>query len=171
MVRTMTFVVAILSAAAIVAAQAPAQPAPPKGGGDAPAIQQPAPTTPPSSPGQKPMASSAGKVTYTGCVKPGSAADSWILENAEIAGKETAAAGAAGEKPAGAAGEKPSGVATAGAKKTFNLDPAASVDLKTHANHKVELIGTLAPSKPGAGATDRQEFRVESLKMVAATCP
>jgi hypothetical protein len=163
MVRTMTFVVAILSAAAIVAAQAPAQPAPPKGGGDAPAIQQPAPTTPPSSPGQKPMASSAGKVTYTGCVKPGSAADSWILENAEIAGKETAAAGAAGEKP--------SGVATAGAKKTFNLDPAASVDLKTHANHKVELIGTLAPSKPGAGATDRQEFRVESLKMVAATCP
>ena len=63
--------------AAIVTAQAPAGDKP---AGEKPAAQQPAtPSTPPA-----PAASAAtNKVTYTGCVKPGTAADSWILENAE----------------------------------------------------------------------------------------
>jgi hypothetical protein len=66
---------------------------------------------------------------------------------------------------------------------TLNLDPAASVDLKPHANHKVEVTGSISPAKPGAagaagaaggasaGATAHQDFSVESVKMVSATCP
>jgi hypothetical protein len=143
--------------AAIVTAQAPAgdKPAPAP---DKPAAQQPA--TPPA-----PSASAAtNKVTYTGCVKPGTGADSWILENAEAAAKP---------------GASSSTVGTSGTSKmTLNLSPAASVDLKPHANHKVEVTGTVSAAKPsadapaagGAGAA-RQQFSVDSVKMVSATCP
>ena len=110
--------------AAIVTAQAPAadKPAP-----DKPAAQQPAtPSTPPA-----PAASAAtNKITYTGCVKPGTGAD------------------------------------------------ASSVDLKPHANHKVEVTGTVSAAKPsadapaaGAASAPRQQFSVDSVKMVSATCP
>ena len=76
----------------------------------------------------------ANKVTYTGCVKPGTAADTWVLENAEVAQKAGASA--------------PGTVGTSGtAKMTFNLDPAATVNLKAHANHKVEVVGMLSPAK------------------------
>jgi hypothetical protein len=72
----------------------------------------------------------------------------------------------------------------------FDLEPAATanVNLKAHANHKVELVGTLSPAKstmqtpsasappsstPGAATAQmaRQQFSVQSLKMVSATCP
>jgi hypothetical protein len=125
-----------------------------------PAGQQPStPSTPPA-----PSASAAtNKVTYTGCVKPGTSADSWILENAE----------------ATKAGAASSSVGTSGTSKTtLNLSPAASVDLKTHANHKVEVTGTVSAAKPGAdssaagaGGAARQQFSVDSVKMVSATCP
>jgi hypothetical protein len=118
------------------------------------------------------------KVTYTGCVKPGTAADTWTLENAQVAAKAGAAS--------------PSTVGTSGTGTTLNLDPAATVNLKAHANHKVEVVGTLKPaagaagSSAGASATaggasstagaggssaSRQQFSVESVKMVSATCP
>jgi len=147
-------------AAAVVTAQAPAErPNPPAA--EQPAAQQPAaprPATPP--------AAAANKVTYTGCVKPGTATDTWILENAEVAQRADASA--------------PSTVGTSGTSKmTFNLDPAATVNLKAHANHKVEVVGLLSPGKPdtsspsaaGASSAPRQQFSVESLKMVSATCP
>ena len=153
-------------AAAVVTAQAQAPADRPTPAAEQPAAQQPTtprPSTPPARPAES--ASAANKVTYTGCVKPGTATDTWILENAEAAQK---------------AGAAPSTVGTSGTSKmTFNLDPAATVNLKSHANHKVELVGTLAPAKPdassagAAGATSapRQQFSVESLKMVSATCP
>jgi hypothetical protein len=73
----------------------------------------------------------------------------------------------------------------------FDLEPAATasgVNLKAHANHKVELVGTVSPAKgmaetpsasappsstPGAATAQaaRQQFSVQSLKMVSATCP
>jgi hypothetical protein len=150
--------------AALVTAQAP--PANPPAA-EKPAAQQPTtpqPSTPPAS------ATAANKVTYTGCVKPGTAAGTWILENAEVAAKPGAA---------------PSTVGTSGTSKVvFNLEPAATVNLTPHANHKVELVGTLSPAKPGADAASakpgadaasasapRQQFSVESMKMVSATCP
>jgi hypothetical protein len=160
-------------AAALVTAQAPAErPAP---AADKPAAQQPTtprPTTPPTS-AQQPTnpdasAMAANTVTYTGCVKPGTAADTWVLESAEVAPK------------AGAA----STVGTSGTPKmTLNPDPAATVNLKAHANHKVEVVGVLSPAKGGADASSaaaagaassqaaRQQFSVASLKMVSATCP
>jgi hypothetical protein len=178
MVRSLTLALVILSAASMVAAQAPAQDRPPA---DNPAVQKPAvPATPaptppsaqqPSPPQPAQSASPMSKVRYIGCVKPGTAADTWVLESAELApptsGKESAAAQA----------PSPSAVATAGGKLTFNLDPAATVNLKSHANHKVELVGTVSPAKSSSSSAapsttpDRQQFRVESLKMVSATCP
>ena len=148
-------------AAAVVTAQAPAGDRPTN---PPPAAQQPAPTTPPAAAQQpaKPDASAANKVTYVGCVKPGTGAGTWILENAEVAPKPGAAAT----------------VGTSGTSKmTFNLNPAATVNLTPHANHKVEIVGTLSPAKPSAdaaasaGAAPRQQFAVESLKMVSADCP
>ena len=147
-------------ATAVITAQAPAdRPANPPA--EQPAAQQPTtpkPAAPPAS------ASAANKVTYTGCVKPGTSAGTWILENAEVAAKP---------------GSAPSTVGTSGTSKvSFNLEPAASVNLTPHANHKVELVGTLSPAKPGADASaaasasaPRQQFSVESMKMVSATCP
>jgi hypothetical protein len=123
-----------------VAAQAPA-PQGDKAAAPAPAAQ----------------ASSAGKVTYTGCLKPGTAADSWTLENAEVAsaaGKSTATSGS-------------------GSKMTIGLSAKPTENLKPHANHKIEVTGTV--SKTGGASssstTPGQTLAVESFKMVAATCP
>jgi hypothetical protein len=138
--RWLTFVSALLCAGALVTAQKPAQEKP--AGGPPPATQAPAAKE-----------SAAGKVTYSGCVKPGSAPDSWILENAELS------------KPGG-------GVATSGASKmTLALNAKSGTDLKPHANHKVELVGTIAPAKAGGGDAPKQELTVDSLKMVSTTCP
>ena len=128
-----------------VAAQAPAPQ------GDKPAAPAPAAPAPAA------QASSAGKVTYTGCLKPGTAADSWTLENAEVAsaaGKSTATSGSA-------------------SKMTIGLSAKPTENLKPHANHKIEVTGTV--SKTGGASssstTPGQTLAVESFKMVAATCP
>jgi hypothetical protein len=172
-------------AAALVTAQAPAEDRP---AGNAPAAQQPGapdravqqPTTPrpatPTPSAQQPTRPAetfmANKVTYTGCIKPGPTSGTWILENAEVAQRADAAA------------STPSAVGTSGAAKlSFNLDPAATVNLKPHANHKIEVVGVLSPSaRAGAEAapssaattttaTARQQISVDSMKMVSATCP
>jgi hypothetical protein len=122
-----------------------------------PAAQEPAKPAAPSS-----QAASAGKVTYTGCLKPGTAADTWTLENAEMAS-------AAGTTRA------PGATATSGApsKMTLGLNVKPSENLKPHANHKVEVTGTVSPaaSTGAAAGGPRQNLTVESVKMVAATCP
>jgi hypothetical protein len=145
-------------AAGAVAAQAPA--------GDRPTPATPAaqqPTTPPAAQQPAKPTETTNKVTYTGCVKPGTAAGSWILENAEAALKP---------------GASPSTVGTSGASKmAFNLNPASSVNLTPHANHKVEVVGVVSPAKPSADApaagaqAPRQQISVESVKMVSETCP
>lgn len=196
--------------AAVVTAQAPAgdkpasnPPATQQPAGQPPAGQQPStgrPTT--SSPSSQPPSSTmaANKITYVGCVKPGTATGSWVLENAEAQKAGTTGSGAVGT--------------SGGSTMTLNLDPAATVNLKAHANHKVEIVGMMSTGAdatatagakggeaaagvtgptdatgeartPGAaGATgDRggteaavarasgHHFSVESLKMVSATCP
>jgi hypothetical protein len=160
MTRTFYAIPAMLCLTAAVAMAQADKPANPPAAPQ-PGAQQPAPkpSAPPAS-----STSAANKVTYTGCVKPGTGTDSWVLENAEASAKAGAASGTVG---------------TSGTSKmTLNLDPAASVDLKPHANHKVEVTGSISPAKPGAaastpaaGAAARQDFSVESVKMVSATCP
>jgi hypothetical protein len=140
------------------------------------------------------------KITYVGCVKPGTATGTWVLENAEAQ-----KAGATGPGAVGTSG---------GSTMTLTLDPAATVNLKAHANQKVEIVGMMstgsgATADAGAqggeaaagvtGPTDARgeagtpaaaggtagtggtgttgarasghHFSVESLTMVSATCP
>lgn len=115
----------------------------------------------PAAPAPSAQSSTAPKATYTGCLKPGTAADTWMLENAELA----SAAGTT----------KPGATATAGAtsKMTLGLTVKPSENLKPHANHKVEVTGTVTPAASAGGAATgpRQNLNVESVKMVAATCP
>jgi hypothetical protein len=170
MVRSLTFVIATFGAAAVLAAQTP-YPAP---AGAQPAAQQPAPQTPSPSTSASTSAS-ANKVTWSGCLKPGTTAGTWTLESAEMPASASAASPAA------------TAVGTSGAtasKRTFNLTPKASDNLTPHANHKIEVTGTVTaasstPSAGAAGAVDtssastapRQTLAVESFKMVSATCP
>jgi hypothetical protein len=157
-------------AAAIVTAQAPAgdkpasnPPASQQPTGQPPTSQQPStarPTT--SSPSsQEPSSTTAGnKITYVGCVKPGASTGTWVLENAEA--QKT---GATGSGAVGTSG---------GSRMTLNLDPAATVNLKAHANHKVEIAGimstgsratTAAGAKGGeaaAGVTGATDARGEA---------
>jgi hypothetical protein len=189
-------------AAAVVTAQAPAvdkpaanPPATQQPAGQPPARQQP-PTGKPSA--QQPSSTMVGnKVTYVGCIKPGTSTETWVLENAE-----TQKAGATGSGTAATSGKS---------QMTLNLDPAATVNLKAHANHKVEIVGTMSSGSgvtaaagaqggeaaagvtgptdakgetgpPGTAAgtvrtgaagghASGNHFRVESLKMVSTTCP
>jgi len=164
MIRTFTIAAALLGAIALVQAQAPTGQPP----ADRPAVQPPAAPQPPQ---QRPTESSdkTDKVTVTGCLKPGTAAGTWALENVQMA---PAAEAGAQAKPA----ETPKGtVGAAGAKKTYNLIVKAGEDPKAHTNHKIEVTGTVsqAGSTPGAtaGAAAQQTFTVDSLKMVSATCP
>ena len=161
MVRSSIFLTVLFCAAA-VAAQNPAPERPAGTAGAAPAVERPAAQEPAAQKPAAPMpekSAAANKVTYTGCVKPGTAPETWILENAEVAkpGQTTAA--------------------TSGAmKSTLNLNTKAGTDLKAHANHKIEVVGTIAPARPSAAPGDaaaaaRQDFNVESVKMVSATCP
>ena len=178
-------ILATICTAAIVSAQNNPTPSPQQPGAQQPSTQQPS-TPPPStqSPatpaGQKPSSSAQanpmGQVTYTGCLKPGTAADTWTLENAEVA-----AAGAKSET------QTPVGTSatTQGKGTVISLSAKPTENLKPHANHKIQVVGTLSPAgagaagaKPSAGAapsasssTPQQTLTVESFKMVSATCP
>jgi hypothetical protein len=168
MVRSLTFLLAMMCAAAIGAAQTPQTPPstnPPPAGQPAPTSQQP------SEPSGRMTTGNA--VTYSGCVKPGTTAGTWILDNADVTAK--AGAGQAGASTQAAQ----STVGTSGTKTTLDLTAKPSIDFKAHANHKVEVTGTLAPatgpapSGPATGqaSSSHREFTVETLKMVSSTCP
>jgi hypothetical protein len=169
MIRSFTVIPAIVCATAFISAQTPA---------DRPAGNPPAGQT--AKPEQQ--GATARQVTYTGCVKPGANPGTFVLENAELATASTASGAQAGQSTAAQ-----SNVGTAGATKTtLNLNTTkAGTDLKPHTNHKIQVVGTVAAAKPGAstgastGATPgqsataktAQDFNVESIKMVSATCP
>ena len=168
MVRSLTFVPAMLCVAAIAAAQTPT-PAAPERPTNPPAAQQP--TTP------RPDATmSATSVTYTGCLKPGTTPGTWILDSAELAKSMGAGSASAATPGAGAVGT--SGVT----KSTFTLNTKPdSPDLKPHANHKIEVTGSVSAAKATASASPAgatasvtpagKDFAVESFKMVSTTCP
>jgi hypothetical protein len=136
-------------------------------GAQAPEQQPPAqPST--AKPAQAAQAPAKGNVTVTGCVASGASAGTWVLNDAQMG---SAAAAAKAETPA------PAG--TAGATQTYNLvAKPGGEDLKVHANHKVEITGTLSPAaaaagaaeKPGAAATAKQNLNIESVKVVSPTC-
>jgi hypothetical protein len=157
--RTAFALALTLVCSSFVAAQAQDPAAPARPGAQQPSPSPAQPSTPSSS------ASKESKVTYTGCLKPGSSADSWVLENAEAS-----AAGASKSATAGTSGAS---------KMTLGLMVKPSENIKPHANHKIEVTGTVSSASPsaspsgaqGATASPRQTLNVESVKMVAATCP
>jgi hypothetical protein len=180
MIRSFTVISAILCATAIISAQTPAD----RPAGNPPAGQ----TTKPEQQG-----AAARQVTYTGCLKPGTTPGTFVLESAELATASTASGAQAGQSQAGQsqAGQSQAGQSTAGqsnvgtagaTKTTLNLNTTkAGTDLKPHTNHRIQVVGTVAAAKPGAAssatpgqsatAKTAQDFNVESIKMVSATCP
>lgn len=161
MIRSLTLIPAMFCAAAIVAAQAPA---PERPAGAAPAAGQETTAPKPSAPSAQAPRAAAGTVTYTGCLKPGAAPGSWVLESAQSGASSSASAA----KPDSAVGT------SGGPKTTLNLTTKPGTELKPHADHKIEVVGMIAPAKSGADAPTgkaNQEFTVESVKMVSATCP
>ncbi len=113
----------------------------------------------------------APKVTYTGCLKPGTTPGSWLLDSASL----STAGAPATDRAVGT-----SGVASS---ESFGLTAKPTDNLKPHANHKIEVTGVVGPaiatsmsSESSASAatkttTPRQNITIESFKMVSATCP
>ena len=128
----------------------------------APTRQQPAPAA----------RQASEKVTISGCI-----------QNAPAAGAEAAAAPkfvlAKGKMVSGAAGSAVGTSGTTAAVADYRLD-GEDKTLSPHLNHQVEITGTVqrssasatgaanaAPGSAAAGPT----LKVDSVKMIAATCP
>jgi len=148
MLRMFTVAIALLGSVAL-GAQAPTQ-------------QAPAQSTAP-----KPAT-----VTFSGCLKPGASAGSFILADASAAPAPSAEAA----KP------EPEARGTTGATKSYNLMQPAKTgdDLSKHMNHKIEVRGTVsasapsasAPATPPAGAPQPTEtLNIQTFKMLSAACP
>jgi hypothetical protein len=118
--------------------------------------------------------STAGGATASGRA----AADRFVLQNASIGkGASSGATSSTAQPPTSTAG-------TAGmAKPSYALEGHES-DLRPHAGHQVEITGTLESASSSststtapAGTTSstasstQQKLRVESVKMISATCP
>ena len=144
MVRVFTgaFAAAMLGAVTMVGAQQPAAPQKP-----AEQAERDAKTT-----------------TITGCVKPGTAANSFVIE--EISASAAKAPAEPGARPAG----------TSGVSKSYALMAKPGEDLSKHVNHKIEVTGTVSPAAPSAAPSPasssqpKETLNVQSIKMVAATC-
>jgi len=124
-------------------------------------------------------AASGKSMTVSGCIQKaepsagatgtaGSTAASdttkFVLKNVS-----SAAAGAAGT--AGTAGT--AGSAAGAMVSEYRLD-ADDAKLSPHVGHKVEITGTVDKSSSGAAstaATASPKLKVDSVKMVSATCP
>ena len=197
MPRLMTLVLTVLCAGAIVAAQAPAGNQP---SSQTPAAQQPAYPSPgqPSTPSTQrpstespstqtpssasPSTSTASTVTYTGCLKPGPTAGSWVLDSAEL----SPAMGASASTKTSSTDRAVATSGTMSTKESFMLVAKPSDNLKPHANHKIEVTGTTSPATAatmsssseaaGASATasataaPKQNLNITSFKMVSSSC-
>ena len=129
---------------------------------------------PPSS--QPPQSMSAKAITVTGCLQraqqaptgttgtagaaPSAAATKFALTNAAMS--TTGTAGATNPPSTAVASE-------------YRLD-YDDAKLTPHVGHKVEITGMVEPPKsptqpPAASAANAPTLKVDSIKMVAATCP
>ncbi len=100
-------------------------------------------------------------VTMSGCLAKGATADSFVLNNAMMAG--------AGKEMAK---DKPGAMAD---KKSYQVMASEGVKLAPHVGHQVELTGhvdAMAKGKPmGEGGKDAMpHFTVTAMKHVSPTC-
>ena len=167
------FVASVLGFVGVAAQDQPATP------GQQPATQREQPAAQgeqPAAPTRQQPAPAARqapeKVTISGCI-----------QNAPAAGAEAAAAPkfvlAKGKMVSGAAGSAVGTSGTTAAAREYRLE-GEDKTLSPHLNHQVEITGTVqsssasatgaanaAPSTAAAGPT----LKVDSVKMIAATCP
>jgi hypothetical protein len=112
----------------------------------------------------------------TGTTGTSGTAAKFELTNATIAGGATGSATGSATEPTGTSG-------ASAAAKTYRLD-ATDTQLSAHLNHKVEVTGTLeeasmagtgtspeATGTTGSARAAAPRLKVESVKMVSATCP
>jgi len=127
----------------------------------------------PASMKQSPSQSAPSKaITVTGCIEraqpapagttgaagaaPAAAEPKFTLTKASAKGSETAGTTGAAAPSASAASEY-----------KLNADESK---LSSHVGHKVEITGTLEPAKPAGSPSDSPSLKVDSVKMIAATC-
>jgi hypothetical protein len=124
----------------------------------------------PSSPPQ-----AAKQVTFSGCIEkaPSEAAASPTSPAGEAARTSFILTNAS---PAGAGAVGTTGAATPATKYRLDVDDAK---ISPHVGHKVEVTGTVdqqagsasSPSGAAPSTAAGPKFKVDSVKMVAATCP
>lgn len=128
----------------------------------------------PASPRQSPSPSASAKaITVTGCVEraqPSPAGTTGATGAAPTAAEPKfmlTKASAKASEPAGAPGA--AAAPSASSASEYKLDTDES-KLTAHVGHKVEITGTLEPSKPMASPSDSPSLKVDSVKMIASTC-
>ncbi len=146
--------------------------------------QQAPPTSAPAAPGgaqqPAPSAQASGQsktVTVSGCIQNAPAASASATSGGASASASTAPKFVLAMKPAaGAAGG--GAVGTSGTATRYQLDGEEKA-ISPHLNHQVEITGTVqgggasGAASAGAGAGSSAAgptLKVESVKMVAATC-
>ncbi len=171
------FVASVLGFVGVAAQDQPATPSQqPATQSEQPAAQgeQPAAPTrqqPATAPRQAPA-----KVTISGCIQNAPAAGAGATASAATAPKFVLAKG---KMVSGAAGS--SAVGTSGATATvmeYRLDGEEKT-ISPHLNHQVEITGTVQSSSASAtgaanaapGSAAGPTLKVDSVKMIAATCP
>jgi hypothetical protein len=178
-----SFVATACLVTASLAAQAPTSqypetPAPPSTSAPSTPTQEraPAPSTPTSSAAASQSANK--KITLSGCVARQPEGASAAAGAASMPFSLTNAAAVAASAPVGTAGA--SAAAPASIAKTYRLDGAESM-ISPHVGHKVEVTGTVddqpsatasaSASGATASASNAPKLKIDSVKMVAATCP
>jgi len=134
--------------------------------------QTPAPTPQPATPAQQPAperqappASEARpltKTTISGCIQNAPPAAAGAPSVGTAAKFELARVQVVTPAPVGTSG-------TANAAVRYQLEGDEKA-ITPHVNHQVEITGTVSPTS-GTGATAVPVLKVESVKMVSATCP
>src|SRR5262245_24996250 len=170
--RIWTGACAALTCALTIAAtaQAPQNPPAQNPPSQAPATQAPKPS------GAAPDA----KVTFTGCIERATPAPTGTAGAAGAAGAASdtkftlthATRGGASATGTTGAPPSPGAAPSAAANVSYRLDGEDS-DLTPHVGHKVEIVGRLDDKggAPAGGASAAMKINVDSVKMVAATCP
>jgi len=134
--------------------------------------QQPPQTQPPT------QSSSAKSVTVTGCVQRSAQAPTGTTgaAGATRSASETkfllTSAAMSTSGTTGTAGTTPPSTAVA---SEYRLD-ADDAKLTPHVGHKVEIAGTVEPppsrtEPPAASAANAPKLKVDTVKMIASTCP
>ena len=150
-------------------AQAPSAPAPST---PAPSTDRPSTQAPGSAAPSRSASANDKKVTISGCVARQPESTSAAANAPSIFMLNNAAAG--GSAPVGTSG------ASAAASKTYRLDGTDAM-LSPHVGHKIEVTGTVdqasspaasAATEAGASASasSAPKLKVDSVKMVSATC-